>query len=94
LFGDRLSTSPFQLKMLVNESCKVVCRQTIPKDDAVFMNDLITQNYMVNLMVDGLPAARKKQDRRTKEILYYVGFEYGAVKVRILLLMERIVSRT
>ncbi|KAG5460313.1 MAG: hypothetical protein BJ554DRAFT_7653, partial [Olpidium bornovanus] len=64
LFGDRLYNSPFDLRMGVNEKCGVLCRQTIPKEDAKFINERIRENYAINWLVDGLPAATKKKDHK------------------------------
>jgi hypothetical protein len=37
--------------MLQNESCKMLCKTTIPAEDAKFVNERIRQNYAVNLLV-------------------------------------------
>ncbi|KAI7180651.1 hypothetical protein KC316_g9877, partial [Hortaea werneckii] len=46
LFGDRIQTSPFHLKMHVNETCKAVCDEKVfePRD-AKFVNRRIQQNF-------------------------------------------------
>jgi len=77
LFGDRIFTSPFNLKMLQNENCSVICKSTVPKGDVPFIHDRIRESYSYNWLVDGLPAARAKQDNRSGEIFYSIGFELG-----------------
>ncbi|KAI9142381.1 hypothetical protein BKA69DRAFT_1124062 [Paraphysoderma sedebokerense] len=79
LWGDRIFGSTVDIKMLENSSCKLWCKETIPAQDATFINKRIKENYTVNWLVDGLPAARKRQDNRTKEIFYSMGFELGDV---------------
>lgn len=77
LFGDRISTSGFEITMLANESCKHLCTSTFPATDAVFVNERIRQNYGYNWLIDGLPAAMVKLDTRTNTEFYSVGFELG-----------------
>lgn len=63
--------------MLRNDSCKIVCTATVPAGDAKFINDRIREDYALNWLVDGLPAAEKKMDERTGEIFYDIGFNLG-----------------
>lgn len=78
LFGDRLFDSSFELFMLRNTSCQVLCKvDAIPVGDSKFINDRIREHYAYNWLIDGLPAARMKQDQRTKELFYSLGFELG-----------------
>lgn len=59
LFGDRIFTSPFELKMLENETCKALCsEQEFDEPSAKFVNRRIWQNYKLNWLVDGLPAGQ------------------------------------
>ncbi|GAB7347623.1 hypothetical protein MBLNU459_g4493t1 [Dothideomycetes sp. NU459] len=77
LFGDRIQTSPFELHMAKNESCKVVCQeQTYEPRDAKFVNRRILQNYNINWNIDGLPAAQRMADA-TGKIFYQPGFLLG-----------------
>ncbi|KAJ3130179.1 hypothetical protein HK098_005426 [Nowakowskiella sp. JEL0407] len=79
LFGDRLYDSPFELKMGVDESCKVLCNATVYKRDAEVLNQAIRDQYMMNWVVDGLPVAKEKIDLSTKQRFYSIGFELGNV---------------
>ena len=47
--------------------------QTIPKEDATFINERIVEDYAINWLVDGLPAAEEKRDTRTNERFYDIG---------------------
>ncbi|RMZ75317.1 hypothetical protein DV737_g5344, partial [Chaetothyriales sp. CBS 132003] len=80
LFGDRIQTSPFELKMNVNETCKAIC-QSRPFDEraAKFVNTRIEQGYNVNLLIDGLPAAEARLDPLTNNVFYSPGFPLGRV---------------
>jgi transmembrane 9 superfamily member 2/4 len=63
--------------MLQNKTCQSLCRTTIPGEDAKWINERIRENYAVNLLVDGLPAAEMKQDDRTGDVFYSKGFPLG-----------------
>ncbi|ORY12661.1 endosomal P24A protein-like protein [Clohesyomyces aquaticus] len=78
LFGDRIQTSPFELKMATNESCKSACReQTFTDRDAMFVNSRIYQGYDLNWLVDGLPAAQLLKDPDSDQPFYSPGFALG-----------------
>ena len=80
LFGDRIQTSPFELKMGENETCKAVCDiQTIGPRDAKFVNRRIWQNYNLNWLVDGLPAGQLLIDSNTNTQFYSPGFALGSL---------------
>lgn len=49
-----------------NEECKLLCQtEAIPKEDAEFINQCIAQDYAINWVVDGLPAAHVEKDEHT-----------------------------
>ncbi|KAF8678423.1 Endomembrane protein 70 [Rhizoctonia solani] len=72
-----LSADSKLFTMLKNESCMPICTATVPAKDAKFINDRIREDYAINWLVDGLPAAEMKEDERTKEIFYDMGFNLG-----------------
>lgn len=80
LFGDRIQTSPFELKMAVNETCKALCepREYAPRD-ALFVNSRIYQGYDLNWLIDGLPAAQLLKDPNSNTPFYSPGFALGQV---------------
>ncbi|KAF2195049.1 endosomal P24A protein-like protein [Zopfia rhizophila CBS 207.26] len=81
LFGDRIQTSPFELKVGQNESCKTACKeQTFTPRDAVFVNSRIYQGYDLNWLVDGLPAAQLLKDPDSDKPFYSPGFALGTVQ--------------
>lgn len=63
--------------MLEDVDCKLLCTSTIPAEDAKFINERIKEDYAVNFLVDGLPAAEMKEDNRTQEVFYDIGFNLG-----------------
>ncbi|OJJ50085.1 hypothetical protein ASPZODRAFT_89909 [Penicilliopsis zonata CBS 506.65] len=80
LFGDRIRTSPFELHMAKNETCKAVCEPvTFDSRSAMFTNRRIVQGYNINWLVDGLPAAQLNLDSITNTQFYSPGFALGSI---------------
>lgn len=78
LFGDRIQTSPIELHMGVNETCKAVCGEAkFDARSAKFTNRRIMQGYNVNWLVDGLPAAQRNVETVTQTEFYSPGFALG-----------------
>lgn len=79
LFGDRIRTSPFELKMGVNETCKSPCEEVkFDQSSAHFVNRKIDQGYALNWLVDGLPAGQLTRDLTTGTEYYSQGFALGS----------------
>lgn len=77
LFGDRIMTSPFELKMAVNETCKQLCEVKYSAASANFVNEKIDLGYSLNWLVDGLPAGQDITDEITNTDFYSPGFLLG-----------------
>ncbi|KAG1766995.1 hypothetical protein EDD22DRAFT_1008951 [Suillus occidentalis] len=78
LFGDRIFTSPYDIKMLeANGTCQMLCTAAIPGEDAKFINGRIREDYALNWLVDGLPAAEMKKDTKTGDLFFDMGFNLG-----------------
>ncbi|ODA77891.1 hypothetical protein RJ55_06494 [Drechmeria coniospora] len=77
LFGDRIMTSPFELHMGKNETCKTLCKASYPEKARAFINDKIEEGYSLNWLVDGLPAGQKLIDDLTGTTFYSPGFMLG-----------------
>jgi transmembrane 9 superfamily member 2/4 len=77
IFGDRIRTSPFELHMAQNETCKVLCDKKFDARSAKFVNRKIWQGYDVNWLIDGLPAAQLLEDTQTGELFRSPGFPLG-----------------
>ncbi|KAK3379130.1 hypothetical protein B0T24DRAFT_522472 [Lasiosphaeria ovina] len=78
LFGDRIKTSPFELKMKHNETCKKLCDGPVKyrKGASFFVNRRITEGASLNWLVDGLPAGQIV-DENTDTEYYNPGFPLG-----------------
>ena len=71
---------PFpKIKMLEDGGvCKKLCTVTdISPEDSKFINERIREDYALNWLVDGLPAAEKKVDNNTGDVFYDMGFNLG-----------------
>ena len=79
IFGDRIQTSPFELQMAKNETCKPLCEKKYDPRKAKFVNRKIWQAFNINWLVDGLPAAQRVEDPMTNAIYYSPGFFLGGV---------------
>ena len=80
IFGDRIRTSPFDLQLKNNETCKSVCGEvTFDSRSANFVNKKIWQGYNINWLIDGLPAAQVTVDPTTGEEFYSPGFLLGYI---------------
>ncbi|KAI4138831.1 MAG: hypothetical protein LQ341_004497 [Variospora aurantia] len=81
LFGDRILTSPFELKMGMNESCKSLCEPkkeyNFDRPSAIFTNQRIRQHYNLNMLIDGLPAGQPYIDPSTDTEFTLRGFPLG-----------------
>lgn len=60
-----------------NQTCQTLCKQTVDADGAKFINDRIREDYALNWLIDGLPAAEMKVDLRTGELFFDIGFNLG-----------------
>jgi len=82
LFGDRILSSPYDIRMMENTSCQTLCKSTVPKEDGKFINDRIKEDYGLNLIIDGLPSSEMRKDIKTGEVfLDAQGFALGGHEV-------------
>jgi transmembrane 9 superfamily protein 2/4 len=54
-----------------------LCTQDVSLEDAKFINDRIREDYALNWLIDGLPAAEIKEDIRTGDVFFDMGFNLG-----------------
>ena len=81
LFGDRIFTSPFELIMRKNETCKLLCPATVfDEGSTAFVNEIISQNYNLNWLIDGLPAGEPFIDPSTNTEFIGRGFRLGKIQ--------------
>ena len=67
-----------QIRMLEqNGTCRTLCTTNVPAEDGKFINDRIKEDYALNWLIDGLPAAEMKKDLKSGEIFFDMGFNLG-----------------
>eukprot|EP00929_Paragymnodinium_shiwhaense_P067223 TRINITY_DN33847_c0_g1_i1.p1 TRINITY_DN33847_c0_g1~~TRINITY_DN33847_c0_g1_i1.p1 ORF type:complete len:632 (-),score=137.09 TRINITY_DN33847_c0_g1_i1:145-2040(-) len=79
LEGDAIENSPYELKMLHDETCKALCTQALTQEEKKKFSSMIDDEYLVNWLVDNLPAATKYIRRGAAEesATYVNGFPVG-----------------
>lgn len=53
--------------------CQTLCTTTVSPENAKFINERIREDYALNWLVDGLPAAEMKMDPKSGDIFYDIG---------------------
>ena len=81
IFGDRIKTSPFELHMMKNETCKRLCQEAkFDKHSAEFVNRRIWENLGHDWLIDGLPAGQRYQMPPDGPLYYTRGFPLGKLQ--------------
>ncbi|CAO3622305.1 unnamed protein product [Cunninghamella echinulata] len=78
IFGDCIFSSAFKLQMGKDVKCERLCKtEHIPPVDVDFINKCIEDEYSMTWTIDGLPAAHKTMDERTKQTYANIGVRLG-----------------
>lgn len=78
LAGDLIENSPYDIKMLINVSCKALCKLALEPAHKDKYRSMIDDEYLVNWIVDNLPAATRYIRRADGgEFMYMNGFPVG-----------------
>lgn len=83
LLGDRIYSSTFDIKFLQEDTCKTLCTTEVPPEDAGFINQRIRENYAVEWLIDGLPAASAMLDTSTNTPFDTPGFALGKSMLKL-----------
>eukprot|EP00928_Gymnodinium_smaydae_P001105 TRINITY_DN10402_c0_g2_i1.p1 TRINITY_DN10402_c0_g2~~TRINITY_DN10402_c0_g2_i1.p1 ORF type:complete len:619 (+),score=137.73 TRINITY_DN10402_c0_g2_i1:60-1916(+) len=59
LMGDAIQNSPYEIKMRVSTTCQTLCTVPVDEEKLLKFQNAIDDEYMVNWMVDNLPAATR-----------------------------------
>lgn len=61
-----------------NGTCQTLCVvPDVTGEQAKFINDRIREDYALNWLIDGLPAAEMKIDTRNGDLFFDMGFNLG-----------------
>jgi len=78
LVGDMIENSPYEITMLQNVSCKVLCKKELTAQNKDKFRSMIEDEYTVNWLVDNLPGATRYTRRGTDASFTYMnGFPVG-----------------
>merc|ERR1719247_2726372 len=82
LAGDTIENSPYEIKMLQNSSCKLLCKMELTQENKDKFRSMIDDEYLVNWIVDNLPAATRYVRRGVGggEFTYMNGFPVGIMR--------------
>lgn len=81
LAGDLIENSPYEVFMLRNETCKVLCQLPLKAEEKDTLKSMIRDEYLVNWIVDNLPAATRYVRRgKTSGSTFMNGFPVGIDK--------------
>lgn len=82
LRGDRITNTPYDVRMAEDFSCKVLCDAPEKpmhwnEDEGIRVSHRIQHEYVVHLLVDNLPCATKIILPETNEVQYEQGYKLG-----------------
>ncbi|KAG5137094.1 hypothetical protein JHK82_021825 [Glycine max] len=78
LRGDRIENSVYTFHMRKEQSCTVVCHETLDAESAKSFKEKIDDEYRVNMILDNLPVAVRRQRRDGgQSTTYEHGFRVG-----------------
>jgi len=80
LEGDRIENSPYEINMREDVTCKILCKQTLTPAMRTQFESMIKDEYLVNWILDNLPAATKYVRKEKGEVTYMNGFPVGVQK--------------
>jgi len=79
LLGDSVENSNYDIQMNQNKSCVALCQVDVTDEEKNVMREMIDNDYVVNWLVDNLPAVTKYKafDGRKDPYKYVSGFPVG-----------------
>jgi len=76
MMGDVVETSAYKIKFMEEKTCEKLCAKTLTKQEKDKFRNMIADEYLVNWMVDNLPAATK-YSQTGSDYSYMNGFLLG-----------------
>ena len=90
LRGDKIMNSLYELKMGVEETCKILCRKELTNAEAKEFAVRVEGDYRVHWVMDNLPSATKVHTRQPPRCWAAIAAPLGA---RCLLLLAHLPAR-
>jgi len=79
LTGNVIENSPYKINMYVDVECAVLCKKKYQKGDIAKFTTMIDEKYVVNWIMDNLPAAYRTMKDHLDVAYYQHGFPVGDV---------------
>eukprot|EP00930_Biecheleria_cincta_P087280 TRINITY_DN7652_c0_g1_i1.p1 TRINITY_DN7652_c0_g1~~TRINITY_DN7652_c0_g1_i1.p1 ORF type:complete len:617 (-),score=110.00 TRINITY_DN7652_c0_g1_i1:77-1927(-) len=76
LAGDLIENSPYKINLMQAKECELLCKKTLDKKEKEKVRNMIEDEYLVNWMVDNLPAATRYRQTGS-DYMYMNGFLVG-----------------
>lgn len=78
LRGDKIMNSNYELRMGVEETCKILCKKELTAADAKLFALRVEEDYRVHWVMDNLPSATKYVDETNpaKPVTIYGALEW------------------
>jgi len=78
LVGDVIENSPYEINMLQNLTCQVLCKRELSPSDKDKFRSMVEDEYLVNWLVDNLPGATRYARLGSEQSYWYTnGFPVG-----------------
>jgi len=79
LVGDMIENSPYEIRMMMNETCKVLCKKELTQEQKDKFRSMVEDEYSVNWLVDNLPGATRytRMGGGESSVWYMNGFPVG-----------------
>lgn len=78
--GDSIENSPYEIQMNINVTCKKLCTVDLAPEQADKFRSMIEDEYLVNWIIDNMPAATRYVDGSRGDTTYMSGFPVGMEK--------------
>lgn len=82
LRGDRIVNTPYEVVMGEDVSCRLQCHEssnlmTWDEANSQHVIQMVQHEYFVHLLIDNLPAATRKKQKDTNNVIVYQGYRLG-----------------
>eukprot|EP00871_Galdieria_phlegrea_P005120 jgi/Galph1/5609/GphlegSOOS_G4263.1 len=76
LLGERAKITPYEVSLLVDETCKILCTKTLDKEEVQKIEEKVREGYRARLNLDNLPVVAKAETA-SGESTFYLGYPVG-----------------
>ncbi|CAI8043356.1 Transmembrane 9 superfamily member 4 [Geodia barretti] len=77
LRGDRIVNTPYQLSVLKDQYCMILCETELNHKQVKAFSQRIDEDYTLHMLADNLPAATVFKNLKSGELQYEDGFKLG-----------------